>query len=88
MLEISAQDYVEKVNKAGTGIWVFLHLYKQGVPLCALINQHLPRLAAKYPKVGMGMAYLLIYSSIPFVIVCQYVAFRVTVKPEPVTFYR
>ncbi|XP_050738915.1 phosducin-like protein 3 isoform X2 [Eriocheir sinensis] len=51
VLEISAQDYVEKVNKAGPGIWVFLHLYKQGVPLCALINQHLPRLAAKYPRV-------------------------------------
>lgn len=51
VLEISAQDYVEKVNKAGPGIWVFLHLYKQGVPLCALINQHLPRLAAKFPKV-------------------------------------
>ncbi|KAK4301161.1 hypothetical protein Pmani_026677 [Petrolisthes manimaculis] len=49
--EISAQDYVEKVNNAGSGIWVFLHLYKQGIPLCALINQYLARLAAKYPKV-------------------------------------
>uniref|UniRef100_A0A0P4WGB6 Phosducin domain-containing protein n=1 Tax=Scylla olivacea TaxID=85551 RepID=A0A0P4WGB6_SCYOL len=51
VLEITAQDYVEKVNKAGPGVWVFLHLYKQGVPLCALINQHLPRLAAKFAKV-------------------------------------
>lgn len=51
VLEISAVDYVEKVNKAGPGVWVYLHLYKQGVPLCALINQHLPRLAAKFPKV-------------------------------------
>ncbi|XP_042206032.1 viral IAP-associated factor homolog [Homarus americanus] len=49
--EISAQDYVEKVNSAGPGIWVFLHLYKQGIPLCDLINQHISRLAAKYPQV-------------------------------------
>ncbi|KAJ8948958.1 hypothetical protein NQ318_022980 [Aromia moschata] len=28
--EISAQDYVNEVNKAGEGIWVVLHLYKQG----------------------------------------------------------
>lgn len=28
--EISAQDYVQEVNKAGDGIWVILHLYKQG----------------------------------------------------------
>lgn len=30
VLEISAQDYVNEVNKAGDGIWVVLHLYKQG----------------------------------------------------------
>nr|CAH7728707.1 unnamed protein product [Callosobruchus chinensis] len=29
--EISAQDYVKEVNKAGEGIWVVLHLYKQGL---------------------------------------------------------
>ena len=28
--EISAQDYVQEVNKAGDGVWVVLHLYKQG----------------------------------------------------------
>lgn len=28
--EISAQDYVNEVNKAGEGVWVILHLYKQG----------------------------------------------------------
>lgn len=28
--EISAQDYIEEVNKAGKDIWVVLHLYKQG----------------------------------------------------------
>lgn len=30
VLEISGQDYVNEVNKAGDGIWVVLHLYKQG----------------------------------------------------------
>jgi len=49
--EISGQDYVNEVNKAGEGIWVVLHLYKQGIPLCALINQYLTNLAAKNPSV-------------------------------------
>nr|XP_026694914.1 phosducin-like protein 3 [Ciona intestinalis] len=49
--EISAQDYVQEVNKAGEDIWVVLHLYKQGIPLCSLINQHITRLAAKFPEV-------------------------------------
>ncbi|XP_044754272.1 viral IAP-associated factor homolog [Coccinella septempunctata] len=49
--EISAQDYVEEVNKAGKEIWVVLHLYKQGIPLCTLINEHLRNLAHKYPMV-------------------------------------
>ena len=31
--EITAQDYVTEVNKAGDGIWVVLHLYKAGYPL-------------------------------------------------------
>jgi len=47
--DISADDYVEQVNKAGDGIWVVLHLYKQGIPLCALINKYLTSLAARYP---------------------------------------
>lgn len=49
--EISANDYVQEVNKAGEGIWVVLHLYKQGVPLCALLNQYLSQIAAKFPTV-------------------------------------
>ena len=39
------------MNKAGEGVHVVLHLYKQGVPLCALINQYLTALAAKFPAV-------------------------------------
>jgi len=49
--EISANDYVCEVNKAGDGVYVVLHLYKQGIPLCALINQHMSILAAKFPTV-------------------------------------
>lgn len=30
VVEISGQDYVKEVNKAGEGIWVVLHLYKPG----------------------------------------------------------
>lgn len=49
--EISGQDYVDEVNKAGEGIHVVLHLYKQGIPLCALINQFLTNLAVRNPEV-------------------------------------
>ena len=30
VIEITGKDYVQEVNKAGEGIWVILHLYKQG----------------------------------------------------------
>lgn len=30
VLEISGQDYVQEITKAGKDIWVILHLYKQG----------------------------------------------------------
>ncbi|XP_053613593.1 viral IAP-associated factor homolog [Plodia interpunctella] len=47
--EVSGQDYVQEVNKAGEGIWVVIHLYKQGIQQCALVNQHMRALAQKYP---------------------------------------
>merc|ERR1711874_842978 len=47
--EITAVDYVQEVNKAGDDVFVVLHLYKQGVPLCALINEYMNRLAPKFP---------------------------------------
>jgi len=49
--EISADDWVQEVNKAGEGVYVVVHLYKNGIPLCALMNQHLMQLAAKFPCV-------------------------------------
>ncbi|KAF5290615.1 hypothetical protein FQR65_LT01905 [Abscondita terminalis] len=51
VLEISAQDYIQEINKAGEGIWVILHLYKQGIPLCSLINQYMHVLAARFRTV-------------------------------------
>ncbi|XP_037646183.1 phosducin-like protein 3 [Sebastes umbrosus] len=50
VVEISGQDYIKEVNKAGEGIWVVLHLYRPGIPLCSLINQHLSMLARKFPQ--------------------------------------
>merc|ERR1711874_483747 len=47
--EITAVDYVQEVNKAGEDVFVVLHLYKQGVPLCALINEYMNRLAPRFP---------------------------------------
>lgn len=48
--EISGQDYVSEVTKAGDGIWVVLHLYANGVPLCALIHNHMQQLAVRFPQ--------------------------------------
>lgn len=47
--EISASDYVQEVNNAGEDLWVILHLYKPGIPLCTLINQYVSSLARKFP---------------------------------------
>jgi hypothetical protein len=47
--EISAVDYVSEVNKAGKDVWVVLHLYKSGIPLCSLVNQYIIELARKFP---------------------------------------
>jgi len=47
--EITAIDYVQEVNKAGDDVFVVLHLYRQGVPLCNLINEYMSRLAPRFP---------------------------------------
>ncbi|WAR16494.1 PDCL3-like protein [Mya arenaria] len=48
--EISKSDWVTEVNKAGEGIWVIVHVFKDGIPLCKLMNQHLSNLARKFPQ--------------------------------------
>lgn len=47
--EISAEDYVQEVNNAGEDVWVVLHLYKPGIPLCSLLNQYMVSLARRFP---------------------------------------
>jgi hypothetical protein len=49
--EITGEEYVNEVNKAGEDIWVVLHLYARGVPFCALLNKHIDELAPKFPSV-------------------------------------
>ena len=48
--EITGVDYVEQVNKAGDDIWVILHLYRDGIQLCNVINHHFNNLARKFPQ--------------------------------------
>lgn len=50
VIEITGKDYVQEVNNAGEGVWVVLHLYRQGLPLCSIINEHIRSLATKFPK--------------------------------------
>lgn len=47
--EISRDEYVQEVNKAGEGIWVILLVYKQSIPLCKLLEQYVYNLARKFP---------------------------------------
>jgi len=48
VIEISKSDWVSEVNQAGEGVWVIIHVYKQGIPLCTLLNNHLAQLAQKF----------------------------------------
>lgn len=50
VVEISKADYVTQVNNAGEGIWVILHIYKDGIPICKLINNYLTNLSRKFPQ--------------------------------------
>eukprot|EP00128_Syssomonas_multiformis_P013926 Colp12_sorted_trinity150504_noHs@13107 len=49
VVQISKPDYLNEVNKAGQGIWVVLHLFKDSLPQCKLLNMHLQTLARKFP---------------------------------------
>nr|XP_006001442.1 PREDICTED: phosducin-like protein 2 [Latimeria chalumnae] len=50
LTEIPGNQYVQEVTNAGEGIWVVLHLYRPGIPVCCLINHHLSLLARKFPE--------------------------------------
>jgi len=47
--DISKADYVREVNNAGEGVWVVLHIYKEGIPICKLVNNYMTALARKFP---------------------------------------
>ncbi len=47
--EITKADWVQEVNKAGDGVWVVLHVYKQGyVNLNVLLQEAGQRIAFKH----------------------------------------
>jgi len=47
--EISKDEYVAEVNKAGEGVWVILLVYKPSIPMCKILEQHIAQLARKFP---------------------------------------
>ncbi|XP_067860136.1 phosducin-like protein 2 [Heptranchias perlo] len=50
LAELQGDEYVKQITYAGEGIWVILHLYRPGIPMCILLNHHLGQLAKKYPE--------------------------------------
>lgn len=48
---ISKQEYIREVNEAGEGVDVVLHLFKDSVDECVLINQVLDSLAPKFRQI-------------------------------------
>uniref|UniRef100_A0A182RJT3 Phosducin domain-containing protein n=1 Tax=Anopheles funestus TaxID=62324 RepID=A0A182RJT3_ANOFN len=80
--EISGQDYVEEVTKAGEGIYVSCFTFIAAeFPLCALINQHLTQLAIAFPmtKVCPGNRYH-VYCKLSRNATCQPYSFTLRVS--------
>jgi len=48
--QISGSDYVREITNAGEDVWVVLHLFKDGIPECRLLDACLVELAKKYNK--------------------------------------
>ncbi|VDO00200.1 unnamed protein product [Rodentolepis nana] len=49
--EVNKADWTQAVNNAGEGVYVVVHLAYKGNEKCAVIDQHLRVLAARYPAV-------------------------------------
>lgn len=56
--EITGQDYIQEVNKAGDGIWVILHLYKQGYNLFSTIMALSINFSTKFYPHSIGFPYV------------------------------
>ncbi|VDL57599.1 unnamed protein product [Hymenolepis diminuta] len=49
--EVNKADWTQAVNNAGEGVYVVVHLAQKGNEKCAVVDQHLRVLAARYPAV-------------------------------------
>ncbi|VDK23960.1 unnamed protein product [Taenia asiatica] len=49
--EVTKSDWTQSVNNAGEGVYVVVHLAQKGNERCAVMDQHLRTLAARYPAV-------------------------------------
>ncbi|KAL5965056.1 Phosducin-like protein 3, partial [Taenia solium] len=49
--EVTRSDWTQSVNNAGEGVYVVVHLAQKGNERCAVMDQHLRTLAARYPAV-------------------------------------
>eukprot|EP00126_Sphaerothecum_destruens_P005601 Sdes_comp18915_c0_seq1m9372 len=49
LVHISANEFIEQVNKAGENVWVVLHLYQESLVVSKLFNARLEALAQKFP---------------------------------------
>ncbi|XP_078279405.1 phosducin-like protein 2 [Rhinoraja longicauda] len=50
LAELQGDEYVKQITYAGEDVWVVLHLYRPGIPMCIFLNHHLGHLAKKYPE--------------------------------------
>ncbi|XP_058882773.1 phosducin-like protein 2 [Acipenser ruthenus] len=50
LTEISGDQYVKEVTETGEHVWVVLHLYRPGIPMCTLLNHLLSLLSQKFPE--------------------------------------
>ncbi|KNE61877.1 hypothetical protein AMAG_07149 [Allomyces macrogynus ATCC 38327] len=50
VIQISKPDFVREVTEASKDVWVVVHLFKDGIPACRLINAILATLAPKHAE--------------------------------------
>ncbi|RIA86258.1 thioredoxin-like protein [Glomus cerebriforme] len=48
LIQISKPDFIREVTEASQEVWVIVHLFKDPIPECKLMNVHLSTLAEKH----------------------------------------
>ncbi|KAJ1647458.1 phosducin [Coemansia erecta] len=48
MIQISEPDYKREVTEASSDCWIVVHLFRDSIPECKLMNRHLAELAQQY----------------------------------------